>query len=84
MYETLFTDGGATSGKCSLNTTKDMGHAGGRISLLFGVYKHRNDSTAFIANAGKLSVGKFRSCVYKTVGKISKTRKRAPAALAGA
>ena len=66
------------------NTTKDMGHAGGRISLLSGVWKRRNDTTAFIANAGESSVGKLRWSVYKTAGTISQTPERVPAALAGA
>ena len=68
----------------SLLTTKDMGHASGQISLLSGVYKRRKDSTAFIANAGESSVGKLYACVCKTVGTISQTPERVPAALAGA
>ena len=65
------------------HTTKDMGHAGGRISLLSGVSKRRNDTTAFIANTGESSVGKLHACVYKTAGTISQTPERVPAALAG-
>ena len=49
-------------------TTKDTGHAGGRISLHSGGSNRRHDSTAFITNAGELSVGKLRSCVSKTAG----------------
>ena len=56
-------------------TTKDTGHAGGRISLhsfitntiTYGSNR-RHDSTAFITNAGELSVGKLRSCVSETAG----------------
>ena len=51
-----------------LNTTKDTGHAGGRISLHSGGSNRRHDSTAFITNAGELSVGKLRSCVSETAG----------------
>ena len=65
-------------------TTKDMGHADGRISLHSGGSNRRHDSTAFITNAGELSVGKFRTRVYETVGKFLKTLERVPAALAGA
>ena len=50
------------------DTTKDTGHAGGRISLHSGGSNRRHDSTAFIPNAGELSVGKLRSCVSETAG----------------
>ena len=50
------------------DTTKDTGHAGGRISLHSGGSNRRHDSTAFITNAGELSVGKLHSCVSETAG----------------
>ena len=62
----------------SFNTTKDMRHAGCQISLLSSVYKRRKDSTAFIANAGESSVGKFLSRVSTNAGEISKPQGRSP------
>ena len=57
-------------------TTKDTGHAGGRISLHSGGSNRRHDSTAFITNAGELSVGKLRSCVSETAGTFSQPPER--------
>ena len=67
----------------SLLTTKDMGPASGQISLLSGVYKRRNDSTSFIANAGESSVGKFVSGVFINAVELWQTRVRLPTKLAG-
>ena len=61
---------------CNYYTTKDTGHASGRISLHSGGSNRRHDSTAFITNAGKLSVGKLCSCVSETAGAFSKPPER--------
>ena len=74
----------ATSYVLDPNTTKDMGLSGVQNSLHSGVCAHRNDTTAFVANAGKLGDGTRLACGLKNAGTRCPTPERLSASLSGA